>query len=47
MNIELEYRALLTEDQFLSIKKSLSEKGIYLGNDSKRTLFYIWDDRFG
>jgi predicted adenylyl cyclase CyaB len=47
MNIELEYRTLLSEDKFLNIKKTLTEKGIFLGNDSKHTIFYIWDDRLG
>ena len=47
MNIEIEFRALLSENDFLSIKKTLLKKGIHLGNDSKRTIFYIWEDRFG
>jgi len=46
-NIELEYRAILSEEQFINIKKTLKAKARFLGNDSKETVFYIWSDKLG
>jgi adenylate cyclase class IV len=43
--IEIEYRALLTEEQFLELRDSLNNKAQLLGNDNKDTLFYIWNDK--
>lgn len=43
--IEIEYRALLTEEQFLELRSFLNNKAKLLGNDNKDTLFYIWNDK--
>lgn len=43
--IEIEYRALLTEEEFLSLRSFLNDKAELLGNDNKDTYFYIWNDK--
>lgn len=43
--IEIEYRALLTEKQFLELRSFLNNKAELLENDNKDTLFYIWNDK--
>lgn len=43
--IEVEYRSLLSEYEFLRIRDSLIKDAKFLGNDNKDTFFYIWDDK--
>ncbi len=43
--IEIEYRALLTEAEFLTLQSFLKEYAELLGNDNKDTFFYIWNDK--
>lgn len=43
--IEIEYRALLSEEQFLSLRDFLNSSAELLGKDNKDTLFYIWNDK--
>lgn len=38
-NIELEFRACISEDKFLELKKYLSNEAKLLGDDSKDTSF--------
>ena len=43
--IEVEYRSLITESQFLKLRDFLNDKAQLLGQDNKDTLFYIWSDK--
>ncbi len=43
--IEIEYRALLSEEEYLSLRSFLNDNSELLGNDNKDTYFYIWNDK--
>ena len=43
--IEIEYRSLITEEDFLRLKKFLGEHAQNLGDDNKDTYFYVWPDK--
>lgn len=43
--VEIEYRSLITEDDFLRLRKFLGENAKLLGEDNKDTVFYIWPDK--
>lgn len=44
-SIELEYRACISEEDFLRLREFLSENGRTIGNDNKDTYFFIWSDK--
>ncbi len=43
--IEIEYRSLITEDDFLRLRNFLAENAEKLGEDNKDTFFYLWPDK--
>lgn len=40
-NIEIEYRAIFTEEKYISLRAFLLEKGEYLGEDNKNVFFFL------
>ncbi|MCL5016131.1 MAG: hypothetical protein M1312_00740 [Patescibacteria group bacterium] len=44
-SIELEYRACISEKDFLRLKDFLVKNGTTLENDNKDTYFFIWEDK--
>ncbi len=43
--IEIEHRALVSEQDFLRLREYLNANAENLGNDNKDTFFYIWPDK--